>query len=188
MLPLFLGLDPYLIRLYRLTGYAHVDFVMGTLALAFLTISLGEACTFLARLVVGKLVDGVAAEATKFQDLSMEALKAGDRQSYNAANKLASDAFGKSFCQQLALSAAFFWPVFLALGWMATRFGEVDFTIPFTDLSLGYFGVFLPLYVAAYLIFRQVKRRMVAWRRGRLELTGPGKPPAARSNTLGQVG
>ena len=58
----------------------------------------------------------------------MEALKAGNRPAYEAANKLANEAFGKSFFMQLTLSATFFWPVFFALGWMQYRF--LDWSSP----------------------------------------------------------
>ncbi len=46
-------------------------------------------------------------EAEKYQELSMEALKAGDRPAYKAANQLANEAFGKSFFMQVAMSATF---------------------------------------------------------------------------------
>ena len=95
----------------------------------------------------------------------MEALKAGDRPAYEAANKLANEAFGKSFFSQVALSATFVWPIFFALGWMQHRFLEVEFPLPFTSFSLGYIGVFLILYIVAYVIFKPVKRRMPYFRR-----------------------
>ena len=85
----------------------------------------------------------VTGEAKKYQDLSIEALKARDRPAYEGANKLANEAFGKSFYSQVALSAAFLWPIFFALGWMQHRFLEVEFPLPFIGFSLGYIGVFL---------------------------------------------
>jgi hypothetical protein len=95
----------------------------------------------------------------------MEALKSGDRPAYEAANKLANEAFGKSFYSQVALSATFVWPIFFALGWMQYRFLEVTFPLPFISFSLGYIGVFLLLYIAAYFAFKPVKRRMPYHRR-----------------------
>ena len=77
----------------------------------------------------------------------MEALKAGDRPAYEAANKLANEAFSKSFFMQLTLSATFFWPVFFALGWMQYRFLEIEFPIPGTGLVPGlHRGVHSDLY------------------------------------------
>jgi hypothetical protein len=95
----------------------------------------------------------------------MEALKAGDRPAYEAANKLANEAFGKSFYSQVALSATFVWPIFFALGWMQHRFLDVTFPLPFIGFPLGYIGVFLILYIAAYFVLKPVKRRMPYYRR-----------------------
>jgi len=95
----------------------------------------------------------------------MEALKAGDRPAYEGANKLANEAFGKSFYSQVALSATFRWPIFFALGWMQYRFLDMTFPLPFIGFSLGYIGVFIILYAAAYFVFKPVKRRMPYFRR-----------------------
>ena len=95
----------------------------------------------------------------------MEALKSGDRPAYEAANTVANEAFGKSFFMQVALSATFFWPIFFTLGWMQYRFLEIAFPLPFIGFSLGYTGVFVILYIAAYVIFKAVKRRMPHFRR-----------------------
>jgi hypothetical protein len=165
MHPVYLYLDPYLIWFYRLTGSAEVNFLFGTLALAVLCLLLGEFTSFLASLIVRRHFEQVSGEAKRYQDLSMEALKSGDRPAYEAANKLANEAFGKSFYSQVALSATFVWPIFFALGWMQHRFLEVTFPLPFIGFSLGYIGVFLILYIAAYFVLKPVKRRMPYYRR-----------------------
>ena len=103
-----------------------MNFLLGTLALAVLSLLVGEFTSFLASFVVRRHFEQVTGEAKRYQDLSMEALKAGDRPAYEAANKLANEAFGKSFYSQVALSATFVWPIFFALGWMQHRFLEVD--------------------------------------------------------------
>jgi hypothetical protein len=157
MLNFFLWLDPYLIRLYRLTGSASADFFLGTLGLAFLAIIIGKISIFLALLAIRKPVNRVAAEAKKYQNLSLEALKAGNKPAYTAANKLANDAFGKFFFQQMALSAGFLWPVFFALAWMQYRFADIEFPLPFMPLSLGFIGIFILLYALAYLMLKQMK-------------------------------
>jgi len=157
----FLWFDPYLIRLYRLTGDAYVDFFLGTLVLAFLALIIGEAS---ASLAVRKQADRGASEARKYQNLSLEALKAGDKQAYLAANKLANEAFSRSFFMQIGMSGAFLWPTFLVLAWMQFRFAEVNFKLPFVDFSLSYIGVFILLDLAAYFLFKRVK---YGWRRYR---------------------
>lgn len=172
MSPFFLFLDPYLIRLYRITGYAGVDFFLGTLALAFIVLIIGEFTISLAFLASRKRIDRVTDEAVKYQNLSMEALAAGDKEAYRAANRLANDAYGHSFFMQLALSAAFLWPICFALVWMGYRFSGLEFPLPFTDLSIGYMGVFILLYVAAYQAFKRVKYKLPYFRRIKVLLDG----------------
>ncbi len=75
----FLWLDPYLIRLYRLTGQAYADFFLGTLALAFLAVILGEMQPASRLLAIRKRPARPAAEAGKYRDLSLEALKPATR-------------------------------------------------------------------------------------------------------------
>ena len=167
MHPVYLYLDSYLIWFYRLSGSAAVNFLLGTLSLAVLSLLVGEFTSFLASLMVRRHFDQVTGEAKRYQDLSMEALKAGDRPAYEGANKLANEAFGKSFYSQVALSATFVWPIFFALGWMQYRFLDMTFPLPFIGFSLGYIGVFILLYIAAYFIFKPVKRRMPYYRRSK---------------------
>ncbi len=158
-------LDPYLIRLYRITGWALADFLLGTLILALLAVILGEISVSLAYLALRKRIDQVTTQAAKYQDLSVKALMAGNKPAYKAANQLANDAFGKSFFSQIALSAGFLWPVFVALAWMQYRFADLEFPLPYSDHSLGFIGVFILLYVPAYLLFRKVKYRLPYFRR-----------------------
>ena len=84
---------------------------------------------------------------------------------YKASNKLANDAFGKTFFMQIAMSSAFLWPIPFALAWMDYRFGDVDFRLLFTDHYVGYACVFVPLYAASYLVFKRVKYRIPYFRR-----------------------
>jgi hypothetical protein len=158
MHPFYQSLDPYVIWFYRLTGHAWLDFVTGTLVLAGIALFLGEAGMLLACRFSLTRLEQRTAEALQYQSLSLEALQAGNREAYQAANKLANEAFGHTFFQQAALSAAFLWPVFFALAWMQHRFLEVEVPIPGTSWSLGYIGAFIIIYAAAYLVYRQVKQ------------------------------
>ena len=90
---------------------------------------IGELTISLAFLAVKKRIDKFSEEALRYQDLSLEALKRGDKAAYRAANRLANDAFGHSFFMQIALSAAFLWPVFFALAWMNYRFAGLEFPL-----------------------------------------------------------
>jgi len=164
MHPVYLVLDPYLIWFYRLTGNAAVNFFLGTLVLALLALVVGKVTSSLALFLVKRHIGRVNDEAIKYQNLSIEALKLGDRPSYEAANKLANDAFSKSFFMQLTLSATFFWPIFFALGWMQNRFLKVEFPLPFLGFSLSYIGIFIIIYIVAYLLFKQAERRLFSRR------------------------
>jgi hypothetical protein len=165
MHPVFLFLDPYLIRLYRLTGYAPADFIIGTFALALMAVIIGEYTISFAYLFASKRIERVTDEAVKYQNLSIEALTSGDKEAYQAANRLANDAFGHSFFMQIALSAAFLWPICFALAWMSYRFADLEFPVPYLHFSLGYIAVFLFLFVAAYFGFKPVKYRIPYFRR-----------------------
>ena len=162
---IFLVLDPYLIWLYRITGNAWVDFFFGTLVLAFMAVIIGEFTISLLFLAMRKHIDRTNAEVDKYYQLSLEALKAGDQETYRAVNKLGNDAFGKSFFLQVGLSAGRLWPLFLPLAWMQHRFAEVEFPLPFISISLGYIGVFIVLYIVAFLAFKRIKRRLPYFRR-----------------------
>ena len=43
---------------------------------------------------------------------------------------------------------------------MNTRFGEVDFVLPFIDATVGYTFSFLPLFILMYILFGQIRRRL----------------------------
>jgi hypothetical protein len=180
-------LDPYLIWFFRLTNQAWLNFLLGTLAVALLTILVGDLTSYLASSLVRRRYTEVAAEARRYQNLSMEALEAGDRPAYDAANKLANDAFNKSFYMQLALSATFFWPVFFALGWMQYRFFELDFPIPFIGLTLGYIGMFILAYIPAYVLFKKIKRRLPFFGpvQAATDNYQPGLPPSGADQAAG---
>jgi hypothetical protein len=160
MHPLIQIVDQYLIMGYRLTGHAGVDFAIGTFVLAVICLLLGEVTVSLAFRFTRSHRGKKTAEAEKYQNLSVDALKAGDKEAYEAANTLAKDAFGHTFFQQVALSSAFLWPALFALAWMQHRFLEVEFPIPGTNWSLGFIGIFIIIYVAAYILLKQMKRRL----------------------------
>jgi hypothetical protein len=164
MNPFLLAIDPYLIWFYRLTGYSFVDFLLGTFVLASITLLIGEFCISFVFLISRKRIAEVSDEVLRYQNLSVDAAAVGDKTAYRAANTLANDAFGRTFFMQIAFSAAFVWPVFFALTWMGYRFGDVEFRLLFTDFTVGYACVFIPLFIAAYLIFKRLKGRLPYFR------------------------
>jgi len=200
MHPVFLFLDPYLIWFYRITGYARLDFLLGTFTMALMAVIIGEFNIALAYLAARRRIARVTDEAVKYQNLSLQALTAGDKGAYRAANRLANDAFGHSFFMQIALSAAFLWPAGFFLAWMSHRFADLEFPLPFIPYSLGHIGVFLILFIAAYFVFKPVKNRIPYFRRikGMLDassltgrkLTSFGDllPPVAAGKPTGEGG
>jgi hypothetical protein len=158
MPPLFLCLDPYLIWFFRMTDQAAVNFFIGTAVLAILALSLGKLGSALVLAAGHRYSLRLANEAKKYQDLSHQALQVGDRPSYEAANTLANEAFGKSFFLGVAQSAAFFWPVGFALAWMQYRFFDIEvLPIPGTNLVIGFVGVFILVYILTILLIKKVK-------------------------------
>ncbi len=164
MHPFYIIIDPYLIFFYRITGYGFLDFFIGTFVLAFVALIVGELTISWAFLLSRKYIDKITSEMTRYQNLSEDALAVGDQKAYRASNKLANDAFGRTFFMQIALSAAFLWPIFFALDWMGHRFAKIEFRIVFTDYSVGYICVFIILYAAAYMIFKRIKYKLPYFR------------------------
>jgi len=164
MHPLWILVDPYIIWFYRLTGYAFADFLLGTFVLAWIALLAGEFTISVVFMAARQRIDASTYDARRYQDLSAAALSSGNKEAYRAANKLANDAFGRSFFMQIALSAAFLWPVFVALAWMNERFAELEFPLLFTDYALGCVGVFIVLYAAARLIFTKIKYKLPYFR------------------------
>ena len=157
---LFLSVDSFLIWFYRLSGYAPFDFFVGTFFLALVAVVIGEFSISFAFLLTRKSIQHVQDQMVNYQNLSIDALAFGDKESYKAANKLANDAFGKTFFMQIGLSSARVWPAFLAVAWMNTRFYEVDFEVPFIGGTIGFLPIFILLYVAAYFAFKPIRNRI----------------------------
>ncbi|MEW6660223.1 MAG: hypothetical protein AB1424_16375 [Thermodesulfobacteriota bacterium] len=188
MPPFYQVLDPCLIWFYRLTGQAGVDFVIGTLVLAGFCLVIGEITVSLTSRFLRKRLGEKTAEAQKYQNLSMDALKAGNKEAYQAANTLANEAFGHSFFQQAALSAAFLWPIFFALAWMQYRFLDLEFPLPLLGWSLGYIGIFILLYIPALFLFKRVKRNLPYYRRRQRPDAVPRPPGATTDDFPGLAG
>jgi len=160
MHPFYAAFDPCLIRFYRLTGCGLVDFFFGTFVLAWIALIIGEFTISGVFLALRSRIEETSAQVTRYHNLSMDALAAGDKAAYKAANKLANDAFGKSFFLRIAMSAGFLWPVFFTLVWMDYRFSNIEFDLLFTDHSVGYPCIFVALYAAAYLIFKRIRYKL----------------------------
>jgi len=160
MQAIYVFLDPFIIGFYRITGYTFLDFLIGTFILAMIAVVIGEFTISIAYLANRKDIDKNTDEVVRYQNISVDAIESGNKKAYTAANKVANEAFGKSFFQQLALATGFLWPIPFALGWMQYRFSDVEFRVVFTDHSVGYAFAFFPLLAGAYMVFKRIKRKI----------------------------
>jgi hypothetical protein len=160
------------IYLYRLIDYILMSFFrfpesplggycLGIFVLSLACVIIGECSISMAFRLNKKRITRDNRDIIHFQDLSIKALKAGDKPAYKACNSIANDAFGKSFFSQITLSASSLWPLFIALGWMQYRFSEVTFTLPFsvfgTAYTAGYFLTFVLCYIITRIVFGKLK-------------------------------
>lgn len=159
---LYLFFDAILIWFFRFTGLPIANFLIGTFCLAFLCVVVGELSVSLALRLNRRYVDQMSAEMLEKERLSIRAYETGDNAGYKALNKEATDAWGKSFFTMVAHSAGILWPIPVALGWMNTRFADVDFLLapPFSLLfgsMVGYTFVFIPMYIFCRILFARLR-------------------------------
>jgi len=158
-------LDPALVGPYRLieswSGHPMAAWWAGTFVLALWAVALGHATIYLARVINGSFLEQSSAEARELSNKSMDALKSGDKEAYKAINSLATDSFGKSFFQQVAVSAGSLWPAFLGAAWLEARFGDIRFAVPWMENGINFVPPYLICYIAARIIWGRAKRTFV---------------------------
>ena len=159
---IYLFCDAFLIFFYRMTGTPIVDYMIGTLVLSFLCVIVGELSVSLALKFNKRYVDQMTAEMLEKERLSMVAYQSGDKQSYKALNKEATDVWGKNFFTMVAHSAGILWPIPFAMGWMNTRFADVSFLIaqPFAYFfkdGVSCMFSFIPLYILSRILFKYMR-------------------------------
>jgi hypothetical protein len=158
----YLLADRFLISFYRVTGFSHLDYFIGTFCLCFLCVLLGEVSVSLAIRINKRYIAQMAEAIDKKEKLSMAAYHAGDKAGYKALNQQATDEWGKHFFTMAGYSAGILWPIPFALGWMQTRFYGVDFelALPLSLIfgkTVGYIFTFVPLYILARIIFKHMR-------------------------------
>jgi hypothetical protein len=154
--------DRFLITFYRITGFGLIDYFIGTTILAFLCIVIGELSISLAIRCNRRYLDAMSSKMTEKETLALQAYRAGDQAGYKALNKEATDAWGKHFFTMVAYSAGILWPIPFALGWMQTRFAEVQFDLAFPlslifGKSVGYIFTFIPIYILCRIVFKYMR-------------------------------
>ena len=159
---LALQADSFLITFYRISGYGLIDYFIGTTILAFICIVIGELSISLAIRFNKRYLDSMSKEMKEKEMLSIAAYRAGDKDGYKSLNKQATDVWGKHFFTMVAYSAGILWPIPFALGWMQTRFSEVQFDLAFPlslifGKSVGYIFTFIPIYILCRIFFKYMR-------------------------------
>ena len=155
-------IDGFLIFFYRLTGYAFVDYLIGTICLAFFCVVIGEISISLALKFNRRYFEEMNKEMITKERLSLQAYKTGNVAGYKGLNKEATDVWGKRFFTMVGYSAGILWPIPFALGWMQTRFSAVEFDLVFPlsvifGQSVGYIFTFIPLYILCRILFKYMR-------------------------------
>jgi hypothetical protein len=157
-------MDKILVPFYRFPDNHLLGYYFGTFVLCFVCVIIGEYSISLAFRFNKENIKRDNEEIFRFQNISIMALKAGNKVMYKASNNIASDAFGKVFFSQIGLSASSLWPIFIALGWMQYRFAGVEFHLPFTipgeGNTVGYLATFLLCYISARILFGKIKNKL----------------------------
>lgn len=162
-------LDAFFISFYRFIPDPVIAFFLGTFILSFICVVVGEFSISLAFIVNRKYVDNLNIELTRWNNLSIEAIEAGDKESYKACNQQANDVYGKLFFMSLTYAAASLWPAAFGLAWMQSRFSEIFLPIPFElpgiGNTLGYPFVFIVLFIISKMLFSYIKPHIPYFRR-----------------------
>ncbi len=160
---LYAEMDKLLMPFYRFPDNALPGYILGTFVLSVICVTAGRYSIALAYRFNKETIKRDNYETGHFHNLSISALKAGDKEAYKACNSIANDAYGKSFFQQVALSASALWPIFIALGWMQYRFAGVEFNLPVSipgiGSSAGYAATFLSCYIITRILSGKIKNK-----------------------------
>ncbi|WP_457571793.1 hypothetical protein [Desulfovulcanus sp.] len=160
-LKLYQILDAGFIHFYRFLPDPVISFFVGTFLVAFVTVVIGEFSISLAFLANRRYVEKLNNELIKWNNLSVEAIEAGDKESYKSCNDQANEVFGKVFFLSLAYAASSLWPVPFALGWMQYRFQNLELPLPVSVPHLGdrvgFIALFIILYILTKFIFSYLK-------------------------------
>lgn len=164
----FRQLDAVLIFFFRLADNPMLGYLIGIAVLGLLCAVIGDLTVALAYRVNGAFLKRDTQELVSMQNKSLLALKARDKESYQACNEVANDSFGKVFFSQLALGASSLWPVAFALQWLDGRFGDVSFLLPVAlgnRTAVGYAFTFIPMYILMRILFGKLRTRLPGYRR-----------------------
>lgn len=175
---LLLQIDPVLIRPYRWFDGPMLSWWLGTFFVALWAAVIGQVTMALVNRVNRDVVKEQMDETSMYQERSMNALKSGDKKAYKQINKLANEAFGKSFFTLAAMGMASLWPVFFAAAWLEKRFGEFVFTLPAWagGVEFSFLAPFIILYIAVSFLLYKAKPYISLFRPPGRDLSSSSSP------------
>ena len=154
-------LDALLIAPFRWPAEPHAGLWLGAGCLAGLCLLLGELTSSLLFWLQRRRLLAMQDNLLHYHNLSVDALHAGDKTAYLAANKLAHEDFGRNYFAQAAVGMSGLWPLPFALAWMSLRFeGITLYHIPGTDMHASYVFVLLSCYLLFHLIFARCRKHL----------------------------
>lgn len=158
---LYLILDALLIAPYRVLSPAVAGFYLGTFCLTLYCLVLGEISLAAVYVWNREHYANQTREMVRMHNLSIQAIKNKDKESFKATNKVANDYFGKSFFARAALFSVSIWPVPFALGWLDIRFTGIDIhQVPFLGNNLRYPFIFIALYIIVRFTFSKIRPKV----------------------------
>lgn len=172
-------MDSLLASFYRFPGDPVWSYYIGTLLVALLAVVIGEFTVSLVHRVNRAHYEKIEKRVAELHDLSQKALETGDQESYEACNREANEAFGRSFFSKFGLSAAAFWPCPFALAWMQRHFSDFLIPVPFLGWNVGYVPTFVVSYIAARILFGKVRHKLPYFRGVPSVLSGESKMKSA---------
>lgn len=155
-------LDPVLIAAYRWLDHPLWAWWLGTFVLSMMAAIVGELTLALVYRINRQAAHGYADEATDMQNRSLNAARAGDKKAYKAINRLANDAFGRSFFLSLAMGMGSLWPAFFAAAWLQMRFGDLRWPLPFIDWQANFVPGFIFCYIFSRILVGRVRKLILA--------------------------
>jgi hypothetical protein len=172
---LLLKIDPVLIQPFRWLDNPTLSWWLGTFFAALWAAVIGEITMAIVNRVNRSAVKETSNEMVMYRDQSMNALKSGDKKAYKQINKLANEAYGKTFFLTLAMGMASIWPVFLAAAWFQERFGDIRFPFPYLEDGLNFVPFLLVCYIVARIIVGKIKKALIqvaaGYRQARQQVT-----------------
>lgn len=159
---LYLGADSILIWFFRIVDPPILGYFTGTAVLCLLCAILGRLTLIMGSRINSEYLARDNNNMVHMHNLSLYALLSRDKNAYRSCNKEANEAFGKVFFAQVALGASSLWPAPFALAWMQSRFGHVEFVLPFAlpgiGDTVGYMFTFFPVFVLTHILYARFCR------------------------------